>query len=105
VYTHSHRMVHKGALELELADDSVKVMTNTTGVAVTKEGLLCKDRDGNEVLYPADTVICAVGYASTNPAVEELRFAALDVHIIADAQRPGKVKDAITIGYWMGLDL
>jgi 2,4-dienoyl-CoA reductase-like NADH-dependent reductase (Old Yellow Enzyme family)/thioredoxin reductase len=98
-------LFHKGALELELAQSSIRVETNTTGLAVTDEGLLCKDQNDKEVLYPADTIICAVGYASTDPAIEGLRSAAPKVHVIADAERPGKVKDAMTIAYWMALDL
>jgi pyruvate/2-oxoglutarate dehydrogenase complex dihydrolipoamide dehydrogenase (E3) component len=95
---------HKAALELELAK-SAKVVTNTQGVSISNEGLLCKDENGKDVLYPADTVICAVGYASSNSAIEQLRDAAPKVHIIADSNRPGKVKDAMSIAYFMALDI
>ncbi|HWQ78796.1 MAG TPA: FAD-dependent oxidoreductase [Anaerovoracaceae bacterium] len=95
--------LHKAALFLEMSK-GVKVVTNTSGVSISKEGLLCKDKNG-KVLYPADTVICAVGYASTNPDTEKLRGAAPKVHVIGDCDRPGKVKEALYTGYFLALDL
>jgi hypothetical protein len=98
-------VTHKAALKLELDKSSVKVMTATTGVAITGEGLLCRDKNGEEVLYPADAIVCAVGYASTDPLIEELRSCAPEVHVVGDADSPGKLKDALSMAYWMALDI
>ena len=94
----------KAALELELAG-GVAIETTTTGVSISQEGLKCMDRGGKEVFYPADTVIIAIGYASCDPMIAQLRDAAPLVHVIGDCNKPGKVKDAITSAYWLALDI
>ena len=46
-------------------DQYAEVHKCHAGLRVTAEGLVCKDPDGNEVLIPCDTVICAVGQRLT----------------------------------------
>ena len=62
--------------------------------------LLCEGPDGKEVLYKADTVICAVGYRALTSVVDRLRGTAPEFYYIGDCARPRKVFDA----YETGLD-
>ena len=92
-------------LELEKYAGNLKVVTGVKGKAVTEEGLLCEDSEGREVLYPADTVICAVGYKALTPVVDKLRGTAPEFYFIGDCVRPRKVYDAIRTGYDTAMDL
>jgi 2,4-dienoyl-CoA reductase-like NADH-dependent reductase (Old Yellow Enzyme family)/thioredoxin reductase len=95
---------HRLALMMEL-DKFVKVVTGTKGKAITEKGLLCEGRDGKEVLYEADTVICAIGYKALTSVVEQLRDTAPEFYYIGDCVRPRKVTEAIRTGYDTAMDL
>jgi NADPH-dependent 2,4-dienoyl-CoA reductase/sulfur reductase-like enzyme len=95
----------KMALGIEFRQYNVKVMTNTKGKAVTEEGLLCVGPDGKEVLYKADTVICAVGQKALTAIVDRLRGTAPEFYYIGDCVRPQKVTEAIRDGYDTAMDL
>jgi 2,4-dienoyl-CoA reductase-like NADH-dependent reductase (Old Yellow Enzyme family)/thioredoxin reductase len=96
--------VHRIALMLEL-QKYVKVVTNTKGKAVTEEGLLCEGPDGKEVLYKADTVICAVGQKALTSVVDKLRGTAPEFYWVGDCVKPQKVTEAIRTGYDTAMDL
>jgi 2,4-dienoyl-CoA reductase-like NADH-dependent reductase (Old Yellow Enzyme family)/thioredoxin reductase len=99
--------IHRIALlqEVEKYARNLKVVTGTKGKAVTEEGLVCEGPDGKEVLYHADTVICAVGYKALTSVVEKLRGTAPEFYNIGDCVKPRKVFDAIRTGYDTAMDL
>jgi 2,4-dienoyl-CoA reductase-like NADH-dependent reductase (Old Yellow Enzyme family)/thioredoxin reductase len=96
--------VHKTGLMIELGKN-VKVVTNTKGKAVTEEGLVCEGPNGKEILYKADTVICAVGQRSLTSVVERLRGTAPEFYYIGDCVKPQKVAEAIYSGFNTAMDL
>ena len=96
--------VHRIGLMIELRK-YVKVVTNTKGKAVTEEGLLCEGPDGKEVLYKADTVICAVGQKALTSIVDQLRGTAPEFYYIGDCVKPQKVTEAVRTGYDTVMDL
>lgn len=96
--------VHRIALMIELGKH-VKVVTGTRGKAITEEGLLCEGPDGKEVLYKADTVICAVGQKALTSVVDKLRGIAPEFYCVGDCVRPQKVTEAIKMGYDTAMDL
>ena len=63
------------------------------------------DQAGQPVFVPADSVVVAVGYRADETQVEALRFTAPEFHWIGDCYRPGKVGDAVRMGYYTALDL
>jgi NADPH-dependent 2,4-dienoyl-CoA reductase/sulfur reductase-like enzyme len=89
----------------ELEVNGVELHTETSGVSVSSEGLLCRGGDGSEFLLAADTVICAVGQRSRSAVVDDLRSAAPEVRIIGDCVRPSTITNAVYEGYYAGLDL
>jgi 2,4-dienoyl-CoA reductase-like NADH-dependent reductase (Old Yellow Enzyme family)/thioredoxin reductase len=99
--------IHRVALlqELEKYAKHLKVFTGTKGKAVTEDGLLGEERDGKEVLFKAETVICAVGYKALTSAVDRLRYAAPEFYCIGDCVKPRKVFDAIRGGYETAMKL
>ncbi len=81
----------------------IDVRTQYTGLAVTEEGLLCRDGEGKEILLPAGTIICAVGQRSR--LYDALIDAAPFVRVIGDAVRPSTITTAVYQGYHAGLDV
>lgn len=94
----------KIALGIEFRKFKIQVITNTTGKAVKAEGLLCKG-PGGEVLYKADTVICAVGQQALTSVVDGLRGTVPEFYTIGDCVKPQKITEAVTAGYDAGMDL
>ena len=95
----------KPAVELEFRKYNIKVMTNTRGKAVTEEGLLCTGPKGEEVLYKADTIVCAVGQKALTNVVDRLRGTAPEFYPIGDCLRVQKINEAVKAGYYIALDL
>jgi 2,4-dienoyl-CoA reductase-like NADH-dependent reductase (Old Yellow Enzyme family)/thioredoxin reductase len=89
----------------ELRTHKVKILTNTRGVAITDEGLLCEDGEGREVCLEADTIICAVGQRSRSAAADSLRNAAPWVRIIGDCVRPSTITNAVYEGFYTAVDV
>ncbi len=81
------------------------VHTNHKGLKVTNEGVLCVDNNGNEVLIPGDTVICALGQRSRSDVVEQLNGSAPFVRVIGDASRVSTITNAVYWGYHAALDI
>lgn len=90
---------------MQMIDQYVEVHTGYQGMKVTEEGVICKDSEGNEVLVPGKSVICAVGQRSNRAAVDALLDAAPVVRQIGDCVRPGNITNAVYQGYYAGLDV
>ncbi len=89
---------------MQMIDKYVEAHTCYQGMEVTPDGVLCKDADGNEVLVPGKSVICAVGQRANRDAVNALRNCAPVVREIGDCVRPSNITNAIYMGYHAGLD-
>ncbi len=95
----------KMALAAEFRNRRVKMMTNTKGKAVEAGGLLCTNAEGKEVLYEADTIVCAVGQRALTHVVDRLRGAAPEFYFIGDCEKPRKIMEAVTAGHDAAMDL
>ena len=95
---------HRPLLMAEI-DKYVTVHTGYRGLKVTKEGVLCEDREGKEVLVPGSTVICALGQRSRTDVVEALHGAAPFVRVIGDAAKVSTITNAVYWGYHAALDI
>ena len=92
-------------LLLEQIDKYVTVHTEHTGVEIRKDGVLCKDKDGNEVLVPGTTIICALGQKPKTDVVDSLRDSAPYVAVIGDCGRVSNITNAVYQGYHAALDI
>lgn len=95
---------HKNAIHWQKAH-LIDFQLNTRVTAITPEGVEAVDQAGQPVFVPADSVVVAVGYRADEAQVEALRFTAPDFHWIGDCYQPGKVGDAVRMGYYTALDL
>ena len=96
---------HRPILLQEIADQGIQVCLGYTGLAVTPEGLQCRTAQGDEVLVPGETVICAVGQRANKADGDALRDAAPFVRHIGDCVRPSNVMNAVYQGYHAALDI
>jgi len=92
-------------LLLEKLKAAVTLRTGHTALAVTAEGLLCRDGAGQETMIGADTVICAAGIKPLAGERDALRGTAPIVEIIGDCAKPGLIRDAVFRGHHAALDL
>lgn len=83
----------------------VTVHTGYKGLEVTKDGILCEDKEGNRQLVPGKSVICALGQRSRTKVVEDLRGSAPYVAVIGDASRVSTITNAVYWGYYAALDI
>lgn len=95
---------HRPLLLTEV-DKYVTVHTGCKGLEVTAEGIVCQDKEGNQVLVPGTSVICALGQRSRSAVVEELRDAAPYVAVIGDAAKVSTITNAVYWGYHAALDI
>ena len=90
---------------MQQVDKYTTVHTGLQGLRVTEDGLVCKDGEGNKVLIPGKTVICAVGQRSNRDTVNELRGCAPFVREIGDCARVSNITNAVYQGYHAALDI
>lgn len=96
--------VHWRALMLEL-EKKASLITETRCTAITDEGVIAVDAEGKEKLYPADTVLVAVGLRPRSDLVDQLRDCAPDYAVVGDCSQPAKVMEAIHMGYFAGMNI
>ena len=95
---------HRPELMKQLAKYTT-VRTGLRAVAVTAEGLVCLDSDGNEVLVQADTVLSASGLRPLTETADALRGTAPFVRVIGDCVRPDIIRGATFNAYHAALDI
>ena len=95
---------HKPIL-MKKVNEYATAYTSHTGLRITDEGVVCKAPDGNEVLIPGKTVICAVGQRANRTDVDALRFSAPFVREVGDCVRPANITKAVYEGYHAALDI
>ena len=91
--------------QMDELSGNLTVYTGHKALKVTAEGVVCTDRDGNEVLIPGRSVICALGQRSRTDVVEELQDAAPFVRVIGDAAKVSTITNAVYWGYHAALDI
>lgn len=92
-------------LLLKEIEKYVTVHTGYKGLEVTAEGILCQDKEGNQVLVPGKTVICALGQRARTDVADKLRDAAPYIAVIGDASRVSTITNAVYWGYYAALDI
>jgi 2,4-dienoyl-CoA reductase-like NADH-dependent reductase (Old Yellow Enzyme family) len=78
-----------------LGASGVRVLLGSTVVAVRRDGVTLAD--GREL--ETQRVVAAVGRVSNRSLADEARAAGVDVHVVGDALRPGRIHDAVHGAY------
>ncbi|MFZ5642614.1 MAG: FAD-dependent oxidoreductase [Bacillota bacterium] len=75
------------------------------GVKEVNEGGVVIEREGQESLIPADSVVLAVGAKSVNELFSLLGGKVPELHLIGDASKPRKVTEAIREGFELAIKI
>lgn len=94
---------YRGGLMPEV-EKSAEIYTNTTVKEVTENGVLC-ERDGEELLIEADSVVCALGYRSEYDKVDALCEKVDESYVIGDCSKVGLIYHAVNQGYYTAMQL
>ena len=97
--------VRQRPLLLKEVNKYAQIHTGYRGLEVTKDGVLCETKDGEQVLVPGTSVICALGQRSRSKVADALRDGAPYVRIIGDAHRVSTITNAVYEGYHAALDI
>ena len=92
-------------LLLKEIDKYVTVHTGHRALEVTEDGVYCEDPNGERVLIPGRSVICALGQRSRTDVVEKLMDCAPYVRVIGDASKVSTITNAVYWGYHAALDI
>jgi len=82
----------------------VNVIDQATVKEVNARGVVI-ERERQESLLPADTVVLAVGAAPVNHLAAQLQGRVPSLHVIGDAVRPRKVTEAIREGFDLAIEI
>lgn len=87
-------VIRQRPLLLEKLRKLVNVHTGYKGLEVTKDGIWCETKEGEKVLVPGSTVVCALGQRPRWNVAEELYDCAHWVRVIGDANAVGTITKA-----------
>ena len=82
----------------------VKVIDQSGVKEVNDQGVVI-ERDGEQSLIPADTVVLSLGARPVNDLAKILEDKVPELYLIGDAVRPGKVTEAIREGFELALKI
>lgn len=86
-------------IEKFMVENGVKSHINTTCTEITQEGVKAKDEKGNDVFYPADTVIISVGMRPLTEERDAFADVAFDVRYIGDCNKVADIRMAMNGGF------
>ena len=82
--------IHAMALDVEIKQNSIDVQTGTKCVKITSEGAY-GEKDGETKLYPADTVVNALGLKARDREAADLSLCAPEFYLIGDCNTPRNI--------------
>ena len=97
---------HKFVLPFELENAKINMCTEVVTKEIVNHGIHYTSADGKEQFVEADLVVMATGQKSTGAELaEEIVTYGIPVHVIGDARKVGKIKDAIRDGFRVAYNL
>lgn len=88
-----------------LKKKSVRIITRARVKGIDYNRVIIECEGAEEILTPADTIILATGSRSVDDLQEEAKAIVPEIHVIGDADSPGKVIDAVKAGFEIGRSL
>jgi 2,4-dienoyl-CoA reductase-like NADH-dependent reductase (Old Yellow Enzyme family)/thioredoxin reductase len=82
-------------LRRELNEADVQIRVRTLVCAVGEKGVVGRLPEGDEMTYPADLIVVAVGYEADRRLFEEIRNQVRETYLIGDALSPRKILEAM----------
>lgn len=97
-------IVHKKAIDFELPKFDIELALGTKCIEIGENEVI-GERNGERVVYPADTVVTALGRKALDAVCDELRFVAPEFYQIGDCLTPQTIYEATWLGHNTALDL
>ncbi|MEM3012867.1 MAG: FAD-dependent oxidoreductase, partial [Candidatus Hadarchaeales archaeon] len=91
-------------LRENLKKGGVKIFTSTKVKEIRPEGVVAV-RGGGEEVFPAESVVLAVGSRPNSSLAEELKGKVEELYLVGDCSQPRKALEAIQEGWEVGLRL
>ena len=96
---------HRPQLLAEIDKQGIQVHCQHKAVEVGSDGVWCVDANGQRVLIPGQSVVCALGQRSRRAVVEDLLDAAPLVSQIGDCVKVSTITTAVYQGHHAALDI
>lgn len=97
--------VHHGTAVREQIEDKVTALTETKCVAVSPDGVTVEDKDGNQSVLHADSIVLSAGLRAKVDAAEAFRNCAPDFVRVGDCDKVGRVQTCIRTAYHAAMSL
>lgn len=98
--------INKITLFRKLAENNVKLLTNTKVVAIDETGLTVETKDGKTSHLDADTVVNAFGMRPDLTLVDKIKAKYyLKTRVVGDSNQLGKIGEAIREGFYAATSL
>lgn len=88
----------RGPLLERLEKKGVTLMPGVQYQEINHKGLVITNKQGDKQLVRADTIVLAAGSRPVNTLGQELKGKVPSLYVIGDAQKPGKIVDAVAEG-------
>ena len=82
-----------------------RLQTSTKCLRITDTGVIARLPDGSEQLFPADTVICALGLRPRSGLLEELKTCRHPIYAVGDCLKARQVTQAVREGFDAAMQL
>ena len=96
----------KQMIDEKIALYRIPVLTGHSCVRITDEGAAVKNKDGEETMLKADTVLIAAGVRPKDMETNRLRETCYDLGIefiaVGDCRKTGRIREATSSGYFAG---
>ena len=96
--------MHGQAIMAQIRASGVTLCCGTRAVEIKAEGVVGEGADGQR-LFPADTVIYAVGQRSLSEETDALRACAPEFYSVGDGNIPSNIATAVKEGYYAARDI
>ena len=103
-YARDAYMSHRQAIDLFMPK-TVHIQCGVSCTEVRADGITVRDKEGNEIVYDADTVLYAIGMRAKTAEVHELLAAHPNTRIIGDCKKPAKILQAVRDGMMAAYDI
>ena len=93
-------MLYKIGLRHKMREaETLHVMLEAGCREITADGVRVEDKEGREVILPADTVIIATGVRADRKTAESFYGITPQTYMIGDCEKPRKIQEATMEGY------
>jgi 2,4-dienoyl-CoA reductase (NADPH2) len=83
----------------------IELITEATMKEISEDGVVYTDSAGNDHTLPADTVVLAMGARPEHSLAAALRHSGVEVKLIGDARKVGRVGEAIESAFTLACDV